>query len=153
MRGMIWSGVIFVIVVFFWSARYYYQQSISWQEKAKEANASAREYKIEVKLLQSQQLKLAELDYYHTEKLNEAEQENAALRTQLARGHRRLLISGQKYCPDRTFTPTSGMVDDGTIELSTDTGQHIFSIREGIFRDQQKLMYLQSYIRQFCLQH
>ena len=151
MRGKIWSGIIVVIAVFSWSTRYYYQQSISWQEKAKEASASVRQYEIELKLLQSQQRQLAELDEHYMGKLNEAEQENTALRTQLARGHRRMLISGEKYCPDRASSPPRSVGHDDTIELSADTGQRILSVREGIIRDQQKLMYLQSYIRQFCL--
>ncbi|MGL6010287.1 MAG: lysis system i-spanin subunit Rz [Shewanella oncorhynchi] len=134
-----------------WSSRYYYQQSIKWQEKAKEASASVRQYEVQLKVLQSQQRKLAELDGHYTEKLNEAEQENTALRSQLARGHRRMLVSGQKACSDRTSSSTRSLGHDGAIELSADTGQRILSVREGIIRDQQKLMYLQSYIQQFCL--
>lgn len=151
MRGAIFLGCMLFIAVFSLLIKYYYQQSISWKEKAKEAIASARQYEIELSLLQSQQRKLAELDEHYTEKLNEAEQENTALRSQLVRGHRRMLISGQKYCPDRISPQTSSVGHDDSIELSSDTGQHILSVREGIIRDQQKLMYLQSYIRQFCL--
>lgn len=151
MRAAIFGCIVFVIAVFSWSTRYYYQQSIKWQEKAREASASVRQYEVKLNVLQSQQRKLAELDEHYTEKLNEAEQENTALRSQLARGHRRMLISGQKNSPDRTSSPPSCLGDDGTIELSADTGQRILSVREGIIRDQQKLMYLQRYIRQFCL--
>jgi prophage endopeptidase len=151
MRGAIWGGILFIAVGFSWSTRYYYQQSISWQEKAKEASASVRQYEIKFNLLQRQQRKLAELDEHYTDKLNDAEQENTALRSQLDRGHRRMLISGQKACPDQTSPSTRSLGDDGTLELSTDTGQYILSVREGIIRDQQKLMYLQSYIRLFCL--
>nr|ULG16368.1 Enp1 [Serratia proteamaculans] len=151
MRIAMLGGIIVVIAAFSWSTRYYYQQSIIWQEKAKEANASVRKYENQIELIQSQHRKLAELDEHHTEKLNEAEQENTVLRTQLARGHRRMLVSGQISCPDRTSPSTRSLGYDGPFELSADTGQRILSIREGIIRDQQKLMYLQSYIRQFCL--
>lgn len=151
MRGAVWGSILFIIVGFLWSTRYYHQQSMSWQAKAKEASASVRKYEIELNVLQRQQRKLAELDEHYTEKLNEAEQENTALRTQLASGHRRMLVSGKKYCSDRTSSSTLSLGHDGTIELSADTGQRILSVREGIIRDRQKLMYLQSYIRQFCL--
>ncbi len=151
MRMAFWGCIAVVIAVFSWSARYYYQQSIKWQEKAKEASASVRQYEIQLNVLQRQQRKLAELDRHYTEKLNEAEQENTALRSQLARGHRRMLVAGQKACPDRTSSSTRSLGHDGAIELAADTGQRILSVREGIIRDQQKLMYLQSYIRQFCL--
>jgi hypothetical protein len=86
MRRAIWGGIFFVIIAFFWSARHYYKQSITWQEKAREENASVRQYEVVLKSLRSQQRKLAELDEHCTEKLNEAEQENTARRTQLARG-------------------------------------------------------------------
>jgi prophage endopeptidase len=151
MRMAFWGCIAVVIAVFSWSARYYYQQSIKWQEKAKEASASVRQYEIQLNVLQRQQRKLAELDRDYTEKLNEAEQENTALRSQLARGHRRMLVAGQKACPDRTSSSARSLGHDGTLELAADTGQRILSVREGIIRDQQKLMYLQRYIRQFCL--
>ena len=151
MRVVFFGGIVFALAVFSWSARYDYQQSIKWQEKAEEASASVRKYEVQLNVLQSQQRKLAELDEHYTEKLNEAEQENKALRTQLARGHRRMLISGKNACSDRTSSSTRSLGHDGTLELSADTGQRILSVREGIIRDQQKLMYLQRYIRQFCL--
>ena len=34
MRMAFWGCIAVVIAVFSWSARYYYQQSIKWQEKA-----------------------------------------------------------------------------------------------------------------------
>lgn len=151
MRGAVWGSMLFMVVGFSWSTRYYYQQSINWHAKAKEASASVRQYEIELNVLQHRQRKLAELDEHYTEKLNEAEQENTALRSQLARGHRRMLISGQKNCPDRLSSSTRSLGHDYAIELSADTGQRILSVREGIIRDQQKLMYLQRYIQQFCL--
>jgi prophage endopeptidase len=151
MRVVFFGCIVFTLAVFSWSARYYYQQSIKWQVKAKEASASVRKYEVQLNVLQSQQRKLAELDEHYTEKLNEAEQENRALRIQLARGHRRMLISGKTTCSDRTSSSTRSLGHDGTLELSADTGQRILSVREGIIRDQQKLMYLQRYIRQFCL--
>lgn len=151
MRVAFFGCIAFVIAVCSWSARYYYQQSIKWQEKAKEASASVRQYEVQLNMLQRQQRKLAKLDEHYTEKLNEAEQENRALRNQLARGHRRMLVSGKNICSDRASSSTRSLGHDGTFELSTDIGQRILSVREGIIRDQQKLMYLQRYIRQFCL--
>ena len=138
-RVVFFGCIAFALAVFSWSARYYYQLSIKWQEKAKEASASARQYEVQLNVLQSQQRKLAELDEHYTEKLNEAEQENTALRSQLARGHRRMLVAGQKACPDRTSSSTRSLGHDGTLELSEDTGQRILSVREGIIRDQQKI--------------
>lgn len=151
MRGMALAGILILILSILGATRHYYNQSVCWEEKAKDASAAASQYKSEIKLLQSQQKKLAELDAQYTEKLNEAEQKNTDLRAQLAVGHRRMLIAGHGKCAHRAAPPTGSLGDDGTIELSADTGQHILSIREGIIRDQQKVMYLQSYIRQFCL--
>lgn len=83
------------MAAFSWSARYYYQQSVRWQEKASEASSAVRRYEVQLKVLQRQQRRLAELDEHYTEKINEAVQENRTLRTQLARGHRRMLVSGK----------------------------------------------------------
>ncbi|MBL5829220.1 lysis system i-spanin subunit Rz [Serratia fonticola] len=96
------------------------------------------------------QRQFAELDEHYTEKLNEAEQENTVLRIQFARGHRRMLVFGDKSCPDRTSISTRSLGHDGILELSENTGQHILFVQEGIIRGHQKMMCLQSYIRQFC---
>lgn len=151
MRVAFFGGIVFVMAAFSWSTRYYYQQSVRWQEKASEASSAVRRYEVQLKVLQRQQRRLAELDEHYTEKINEAVQENRTLRIQLARGHRRMLVSGKNTCSDRASSSTRSLGDDGTLELSADAGQHILSVREGIIRDQQKMMYLQRYIRQFCL--
>lgn len=151
MRVAFFGGMVFVMAVFFWSGRYYYQQSVKWQEKANEASSAVSQYEVQLKVLQRQQRRLAELDEHYTEKINEAVQENRTLRTQLARGHRRMLVAGKSTCSDRAPSSTRSLGHDGAIELSADAGQRILSVREGIIRDQQKVMYLQRYIRQFCL--
>ncbi|MEL5589509.1 lysis system i-spanin subunit Rz [Serratia ureilytica] len=120
------------------------------KEKMREVSVLVKQYEFQFEILQSRQRKLAELDAYYTERMNEAEKKNTALRTQLASGHRRMLIPVQKECTNRSHPATRGMGHDGSIELTTDTGQRILSVREGIIRDQQKLMYLQHYIRVFC---
>lgn len=152
LRGTLGMGVIFIIMGLAWSSRYYYQQSADWQKQAKEASRSVRRQASELELLQQQQRALAELDERYTEKLNEAEHENAALRTQLANGHRRMYVTGDRGSVGRTSPPSaSRMGHDAAIGLPAGIGQDILSIRQGIIRDQQKLMYLQNYIRQVCL--
>lgn len=141
---------LFIIVFFSLSGLFYYRQSIILQEKMREVNILVGQYEFQFKILQGRQRKLAELDEYYTERINEAEKKNTALRAQLASGHRRMLIPVQKECTNRSHPSTRGMGHDGSIELTTDTGQRILSVREGIIRDQQKLMYLQRYIRYFC---
>lgn len=151
MRVTFFGGIVFVMAAVSLSARYYQQQSVRWQEKATEASSAVSKYEVQLKVLQRQQRRLAELDEHYTEKINEAVQENRALRTQLARGHRRMLVSGKNACSDRASSSTRSLGYDGTLELSADAGQRILSVREGIIRNQQKVMYLQEYIRQFCL--
>lgn len=150
MRLSLLCGVGVAMLIFSWSTRYYYLQSISWKDKAIEANKFIRQQNRKIDILQNQHRKLAELDEYYTGKLNEAENENMELRTQLSMGNRRMFVKG-KHCDTRSSSASaSGMGHDGTFELSADTGQNILSIREGIIHDQQKLRYLQNYIRQFC---
>lgn len=145
-------GIFLVITGLVVSVRYFYQKSTELKEETIRLSTVAKQYNAELTMLQARQNKLAELDQYHTGKLNEAEYENKTLRAQLASGDRRMLLSGTSPCRHKEPPATARRVgDDATIELTADTGQRILSVREGIIRDRQKIMYLQQYIRQVCL--
>ncbi|ENN4444395.1 lysis protein, partial [Salmonella enterica subsp. enterica serovar Typhimurium] len=93
---------------------------------------------------------VAELDARYTKELADAKAENDALRRKLDNGGR-VLVKGK--CPVSSSAETSsasGMGNDATVELSPGTGQNVFDIRAGIISDQEKLKYLQEYIRTQC---
>ncbi|ELG2870201.1 lysis protein, partial [Salmonella enterica] len=56
-------------------------------------------------------------------------------------------------CPvsgkDKTAT-TSSVGNGATVELSADAEQNVLDIRAGIISDQEKLRYLQAYVRTQC---
>ncbi|EAQ1150916.1 lysis protein, partial [Salmonella enterica] len=43
-----------------------------------------------------------------------------------------------------------GVGNGATVELSADAGQNVLDIRAGIISDQEKLRYLQAYVRTQC---
>ncbi|EDL4308138.1 lysis protein, partial [Salmonella enterica subsp. enterica serovar Adjame] len=52
----------------------------------------------------------------------------------------------------RTETASTSRVGNAaTVELSPGAGQNVLNIRAGIISDQEKLKYLQEYIRTQCL--
>ncbi len=94
---------------------------------------------------------VAALDAKYTKELADAKAENDALRRKLDNGGR-VLVKGK--CPVSSSAETSsasGMGNDATVELSPVAGQNVLNIRAGIISDQEKLKYLQEYIRTQCL--
>lgn len=94
---------------------------------------------------------VAALDAKYTKELADAKAENDALRRKLDNGGR-VLVKGK--CPVSSSAETSsasGMGNDATVELSPGAGQNVLNIRAGIISDQEKLKYLQEYIRTQCL--
>ncbi|ECE5796205.1 lysis protein, partial [Salmonella enterica subsp. diarizonae] len=90
---------------------------------------------------------VAALDAKYTKELADAKAENDALRRKLDNGGR-VLVKGK--CPVSSSAETSsasGMGNDATVELSPVAGQNVLNIRAGIISDQEKLKYLQEYIR------
>ncbi|AYA40791.1 lysis protein [Xenorhabdus nematophila] len=104
-----------------------------------------------IRQMKDAQNRAAKLDEYYSEKLAHATEENAALRTDIAAGHRRVQIAAANLATcqltqDRN-TRTRSVGDGAQIELTAEAGRAIYDIRTGIIRDQTKLDYLQRYVR------
>jgi prophage endopeptidase len=127
-------------------------ESQRWKKEAERVTKISREQAAELDRYQALRNSLAALDQQHMEKLNEAEQENSTLRAELASGARRMRIIDTEAHSRGRSSPASCMGNDAPVELSAATGQRILSIRDGIIHDQQKIKYLQDYIRSACLQ-
>lgn len=132
---------------------HYRQLAQRWQEEAQRTTEISRRQASELTRIENLQRDLATLDQHHTEKLNAARQENDSLRAELASDARRMHIAAARpRTENHGGEPASRrMGDDAAVELSAATGQRILSVREGIVSDQQKLIYLQEYIRRVCL--
>lgn len=92
---------------------------------------------------------LARIDAENQRKLADAEQENEALRRDVAAGNRRLRLLGDKLSSGNTASGgacTGSVGDDTGVELSAAAGRTVFDIRAGIISDRAKIAYLQDYI-------
>lgn len=104
-----------------------------------------------IQQMKDAQNRAAQLDEYYSGKLAHATEENAALRTDIVAGHRRVQIAAANLATcqltqNRDIRPRS--MGDGTqVELTAKAGRAIYDIRTGIIRDQAKLDYLQQYVR------
>lgn len=98
--------------------------------------------------LQRQQQEVAALDAKYTRELTNARLENDRLRADVAAGARKLRIKGT--CSVSKATPTGGVGDGTAVELNREVGQAVFDIRAGMISDQQKLRFLQEYVKHQC---
>lgn len=94
---------------------------------------------------------VAALDAKYTKELADAQTRNTDLQRRLAAGGW-VRVEGQCSVPTQTETASTSRVDNAaTVELSPGAGQNVLDIRAGIISDQEKLKYLQDYIRTQCL--
>ncbi|OCQ52478.1 Bacteriophage lysis protein [Photorhabdus australis subsp. thailandensis] len=145
-------ALVIVLLALSWAADHYHSKAVVWRDKAQQAEKVARQQAAILTEMNMRQKQLNELDRQHMEKLNNAESENNTLRTQLASGTHRMYVAGR--CPVSGIsegTTARRVGHDTSIELAADAGQNILAVREGIIRDQQKLKYLQEYVRTECL--
>ncbi|WP_208952188.1 lysis protein [Rahnella sp. ChDrAdgB13] len=146
------AGAVAAVLILGWTADHYYHQAVTWRKSARDARAVVQTQAATIADMNQRQQKLAALDKTHTEALNAAETENDNLRRQLADGSRRMYVHAR--CPVSglsTKTNPGGVGNATTVELSADAEQNVLDIRAGIISDQQKLRYLQEYIRTECL--
>ncbi|EEI3592891.1 lysis protein [Salmonella enterica] len=93
---------------------------------------------------------VAALDEKYTKELADAQTRNTDLQRRLAAGGR-VRVEGRCSVPTETETASTSRVGNAaTVELSPGAGQNVLNIRAGIISDQEKLKYLQEYIRTQC---
>ncbi|EIM0299638.1 lysis protein, partial [Salmonella enterica] len=97
--------------------------------------------------MKTRQRDVAALDEKYTKELADAKAGNDALQRRLAAGGR-VRVEGRCSVPTTTDTASTSRVGNAaTVELSPGAGQNVLDIRAGIISDQEKLKYLQGYIR------
>ena len=97
----------------------------------------------------------AAADKSSQEKLANAKRENDALRDDVAAGRKRVsILTANLAAANRSSgnatggsSSTSSLGNGTAIELSREAGLLIYDIREGMISDREKILYLQSYIR------
>ncbi|EBE9523131.1 lysis protein [Salmonella enterica] len=141
-------SLLIVIAALAWATDHYHGNAVKYKEQRdtvthKLANATITD-------MTKRQRDVAALDAKYTKELADAKAENDALQRRLAAGGR-VRVKGRCTVPASTTSASPGGVGDAaTVELSPGTGQNVFDIRAGIISDQEKLKYLQEYIRTQC---
>ncbi len=129
---------------------YYWHERFNKEKgRANELKNLAQERAETITEMQIRQRDAAELDAQHTRELNNALAENSLLQRRLDAGGG---VRVQGRCPVQKRKPAASgsMGDDRTVELSHAAGRNVLDIRAGIISDQQKLRYLQEYVRTQC---
>lgn len=145
------SVVVCLLVSLGWLADHYRDNAITFKDQRDKARNELQLANSTITDMQTRQRDTAALDAKHTTELADAKAENDALRHKLDTGGR-VLVAGKCPVPaaDKT-TPTGGMGDGASVELSDAAGRNVLDIRAGIISDQQKVKYLQEYITTQCL--
>ncbi|EJK1968116.1 lysis protein [Salmonella enterica] len=143
--------IICIIVCLSWAVNHYRDNAMTYKEQRDKKVSELKQATATITDMQQRQRAADSLDAKYTKELADAKAENDALRRKLDNGGR-VLVKGK--CPVSSSAETSsasGMGNDATVELSPVAGQNVLNIRAGIISDQEKLKYLQEYIRAQCL--
>ncbi|EBQ2675066.1 lysis protein [Salmonella enterica] len=142
--------VICIIVCLSWAVNHYRDNAIAYKEQRDNKASELEKANATITDMQQRQRDADALDAKYTKELADAKAENDALRRKLDNGGR-VLVKGKCPVPSSDETSSaSGMGNAATVELSPGAGQNVLDIRAGIISDQEKLKYLQGYVRTQC---
>ncbi|EAZ8178885.1 lysis protein [Salmonella enterica] len=131
-------------------ANHYRNNAITYKEQLDTVTHKLTLANATITDMTKRQRDVAALDARYTKELADAKAENDALRRKLDNGGR-VRVKGRCTVPTRTETASTSRVGNAaTVELSPGAGQNVLNIRAGIISDQEKLKYLQEYIRTQC---
>ncbi|ECK0125826.1 lysis protein [Salmonella enterica] len=131
-------------------ANHYRNNAITYKEQLDTVTHKLTLANATITDMTKRQRDVAALDAKYTKELADAQTENADLQRRLASGGR-VRVKGRCTVPASTTTASPGSVGNAaTVELSPGAGQNVLNIRAGIISDQEKLKYLQEYIRTQC---
>ncbi|EAV1689940.1 lysis protein [Salmonella enterica] len=143
-------ALILIVAVLAIFVNHYRENAIAYKDQRDKANKNLSLANATITDMQTRQRDVAALDAKYTKELADAKAENDSLRGKLDNGGR-VLVKGRCPVPSSAETSSaSGMGNDATVELSPVAGQNVLNIRAGIISDQEKLKYLQEYIRTQC---
>ncbi|EAA3094539.1 lysis protein [Salmonella enterica subsp. enterica serovar Kedougou] len=144
-------SVTLLIAVLAWTTEHYRDNAIQYKSQRDTASHSLTLANATITDMTKRQRDVAALDAKYTKELADAQTRNTDLQRRLAAGGR-VRVEGRCSVPTRTETASTSRVGNAaTVELSPGAGQNVLNIRAGIISDQEKLKYLQEYIRTQCL--
>lgn len=145
------TGVIISLLILAaalgWTTSHYHGNAVKYKDQRDTATHSLKLANATITDMQTRQRDVAALDAKYTKELADAQNRNTDLQRRLAAGGR-VRVEGRCSVPTRTETASTSRVGNAaTVELSPGAGQNVLNIRAGIISDQEKLKYLQDYIR------
>ncbi|EAA6918780.1 lysis protein [Salmonella enterica subsp. enterica] len=144
-------GLLFVsLIVVGRLANHYRNNAITYKEQRDTVTHKLTLANATITDMTKRQRDVAALDAKYTKELADAQNRNTDLQRRLAAGGR-VRVEGRCTVPTTTKTASTRRVGNAaTVELSPVAGQNVLDIRAGIISDQEKLKYLQEYIRTQC---
>ncbi|HBM0094869.1 TPA: lysis protein [Salmonella enterica subsp. enterica serovar Blitta] len=142
--------LLIVTAVLAWTTERYHGNAVRYKDQRDTATHNLKLANATIDDMQTRQRDVAALDARYTKELADAQTRNTDLQRRLAAGGR-VRVEGRCSVPTQTETAsTSRMGNAPTVELSPVAGQNVLNIRAGIISDQEKLKYLQDYVKTQC---
>ncbi|HFJ1252364.1 TPA: lysis protein, partial [Salmonella enterica] len=133
-----------------WTTSHYHGNAVKYKDQRDTVTHKLALANATITDMTKRQRDVAALDAKYTKELADAQTRNTDLQRRLAAGGR-VRVEGRCSVPTQTETAsTSRMGNAATVELSPGAGQNVLDIRSGIISDQEKLKYLQEYVRTQC---
>ncbi|EAS1726780.1 lysis protein [Salmonella enterica] len=133
-----------------WTTDHYHGNAVKYKSQRDTATHKLTLANATITDMTKRQRDVAALDAKYTKELADAQTRNTDLQRRLAAGGR-VRVEGRCSVPTQTETASTSRVGNAaTVELSPGAGQNVLNIRAGIISDQEKLKYLQEYIRTQC---
>ncbi|EQB1383925.1 lysis protein [Salmonella enterica subsp. enterica serovar Newport] len=143
-------SLLIVIAALAWATDHYHGNAVKYKEQRDTVTHKLALANATITDMTKRQRDVAALDAKYTKELADAQTRNTDLQRRLAAGGR-VRVEGRCSVLTQTETAsTSRMGNAATVELSPGAGQNVLNIRAGIISDQEKLKYLQEYVRTQC---
>lgn len=145
------TGVIISLLILAaalgWTTSHYHGNAVRYKDQRDTATHNLKLANETISDMQTRQRDIAALDAKYTKELADAQTRNTDLQRRLVAGGR-VRVEGRCSVPTQIETASTSRVGNAaTVELSLGAGQNVLNIRAGIISDQEKLKYLQEYIR------
>ncbi|ECE6263410.1 lysis protein [Salmonella enterica subsp. enterica] len=144
------ASLIIVAAALGWTTSHYHGNAVKYKDQRDTVTHKLALANATITDMTKRQRDVAALDAKYTKELADAQTRDTDLQRRLAAGGR-VRVKGHCTVPASTETSSPGSVGNAaTVELSPVAGQNVLNIRAGIISDQEKLKYLQEYIRTQC---
>ncbi|ELF4897671.1 lysis protein [Salmonella enterica] len=142
--------LLIVTAVLAWTTDHYHGNAVRYKDQRDTTTHNLNLANETITDMTKRQRDVAALDEKYTKELADAQTRNTDLQRRLAAGGR-VRVEGRCSVPTETETASTSLVGNAaTVELSPGAGQNVLDIRAGIISDQEKLKYLQEYVRTQC---